>query len=995
MTRIFLFPGHGSHRVGMGEELFGRHPDLVRQADDVLGYSIERLCLEGPSERLADNRFTQPAMYVVNALAYLDEAARPDVAAGHSLGEYVALFAAGVFDFRTGLEIVNERARIMAESDSGSLVAVLGMPVDRITELLDRHGHGGVEFSAFNSPHQVGLAGPKDELKAAARLLGKEAQAVFWVSLTTAPHSKYMAPAAAGFADFLSGYEFAVPEIPVLSNVTAAPHEPETIKRLLVDQLVSTVRWTDTVHYLSALPEPEFHEVGPGGVLTGLLKAIQEAESAQPVHSGPAGAVSRPSDEKDDPIAIVGVSGRFAGAPSLDEFWELLAEGRDAIREIPPERWDHEPHYEPDAFVPGKTHSRWAGLLADVDRFDALFFGISPREAETMDPQQRLFLEVTYEALQDAGHSRQSLGRDVGVYAAATASDYAVLSAQASVGGVDAYPNNNNSQLALRVSHFLDLHGPAMTMDAACAGSLVAVHQACEALRHGTVDTAIAGAANLILHPWRLIQYTSNGTLSGRGACRSFGEGADGIVLGEGVGAVVLKRLGKAEADGDHVHAVIRGSWTNSDGRTAGFAVGNPDRQAELVLRVLEDTGVSAKTIGYVEAHAAGTPVGDPIEIRGLTKAFGAHGAESGTALVGSVKSNIGHLEPAAGMAGLIKTLLQLRHRMIVPSLHAERTNPEIDFDKTPFQVSTSLTPWEPKKDEDGHELPRRAGVNGFGAGGVNAHLLLEEYPDADTRGETADDPELIVLSARSPRALARYASRLRTALERGNHRLADVAHTLRVGRDEFPVRAAATVATLEELGELLRQLATPGANLSPELVLGTARQGDPLGTRGVPARRPTSSGGLLEIGRMWCQGAEIPWASLFADTTGRRVPLPPYAFESERYWLPRPADPASAESGGGRGPDDAKWLRDKVRSLVAELLKARPDQVVDDLSFAEHGFDSIWLARLVTRLNREFDLELAVTAALENPTVDDLTRHLLGLVGSAAPHAVSAAGRS
>ncbi|MFG1653284.1 beta-ketoacyl synthase N-terminal-like domain-containing protein [Micromonospora sp. NPDC049275] len=973
MTKIFLFPGHGSHRVGMGGDLFARHPDLVRQADEVLGYSIEQLCLEGPSERLSDNRFTQPAMYVVDALTHLEEVDRqggPDVVAGHSLGECVALFAAGVFDFRTGLQIVKERARLMADSNSGALITVAGLPVQRIAELLRRSGHDGVEFSAFNSPEQVGLAGPKEELRAVARLLGEEAPAVFWVSLTTAPHSTHMAAAAAEFAELLSGYEFAEPVIPVLSNVTAAPHRPGEIPAMLARQLASPVRWTDTVRYLRSLPAPEFHEVGPGGVLTGLLKANPAA--------APAPGPKTVADRSDEPIAIVGVSGRFGGAPSLNDLWDLLVQGRSAIREIPPDRWDHEPLYHAGDFEPGKTHSRWAGLMDGVDRFDALFFGIAPREAETMDPQQRHFLEVTYEALQDAGHTRESLGHNVGVYVAATACDYAVLSAQASMAGVDAYANNNISQLALRVSHFFDLHGPNMTVDAACAGSLVALHLACEALRHGTVDAAIAGAANLILHPWRLVQYTSMGTLSATGACRPFGDGADGIALGEGVAAVVLKRLSQARADGDHVHAVIRGSWTNSDGRSVGFAVPESDRHSELFLRTLDIAGVSARSIGYVEAHGAGTPVGDPVEIRGLTKAYGAHGVEPGSVMVGSVKSNLGHLEPAAGMAGLIKVLLQLRHRTIVPSLHADRANPKIDFDSTPFRVPTSPTPWLPKTDEDGRELPRRAGVNAFGAGGVNAHVVLEEYPAEAPRDEPVDDPELIILSARSRQALANSAARLRAALAGGGLRLRDVAHTLRAGREAFGVRAAVAVQTIEELDEVLAELASPRAEPRPELVVGNARNGAAGGVGGVPGQRPTNVAGLLELGRKWCRGADVPWEKLFADAPGRRIPLPSYPFESERYWLPQPTVAAFVPSSTTETPDESKWLRDRLRAIIAEMLKARPDQVIDDVPFSEHGFDSVWLARLVTRLNREFDLTLAVTAVLEYPTVETLAQHLL-----------------
>lgn len=396
---------------------------------------------------------------------------------------------------------------------------------------------------------------------------------------------------------------------------------------------------------------------------------------------------------------------------------------------------------------PDRTYSSSGGLLDGIDEFDALFFHLAPSEARTMDPQQRLFLQAAHHALEDAGHTAASIGRDVGVYVASMGPDYAVLSANAALEGNSRYPNSDLYQLANRVSHFMDFTGPSIAVDTACSGSGVAIQLACDAIRSGTVSAALAGGVNLILHPARRIQYAQLGMISPTGRCRPFGDGADGMVTSEGVGVVLLRPLRDALADGDHVYGVVKAASANSDGRTNGFTVPNPRAQADLIARTLRRAGADPSTIGYVEAHGTGTPLGDPIEIRGLGSAFAAVPSSSEIP-VGSIKGNIGHTEAAAAVAGLTKVLLQLRHRTLVPSLHSERLNPDIDFAATPFRVQQHNAPWPAPPDG----ARRRAGLSSFGAGGVNVHLVIEEAPDPAPETPGPRDPN----SSCSPRGTTR-----------------------------------------------------------------------------------------------------------------------------------------------------------------------------------------------------------------------------------------------
>ncbi|HET9485210.1 MAG TPA: beta-ketoacyl synthase N-terminal-like domain-containing protein, partial [Xanthomonadales bacterium] len=409
-------------------------------------------------------------------------------------------------------------------------------------------------------------------------------------------------------------------------------------------------------------------------------------------------------------IAIVGMAGRYPKARNLAEFWQNLRDGRDCIEDLPAERLAQRLRYGPAAKYRG-------GFIDDVDRFDSLFFNIPPKDAERLDPQERLFAEVAWEALEDAGYYPELLDRDgasnVGVFVGAVWACYQTVGVDEKRLGGTAAPSSFLWSIANRVSYAMNFSGPSLTVDTACSSSLTALYLACEAIQSGECSAAIVGGVNLDLHQNKWDINWSGGALSKDGVCRTFGQGANGYVAGEGVGAVYVKPLERALADGDHVYGVIKGVVVNHGGRTSGFIVPNPKAQTNVIRAALERAQVDAASIGYVEAHGTGTELGDPLEIAALGNAFaGAVPAQS--CAVGSLKTNIGHLEAAAGVASLTKVLLQMQHRELVPSLHSAVLNEHIDFASSPFRVQQQLEPWQPKA-IDGTELPLRAGISSFG----------------------------------------------------------------------------------------------------------------------------------------------------------------------------------------------------------------------------------------------------------------------------------------
>ena len=460
----------------------------------------------------------------------------------------------------------------------------------------------------------------------------------------------------------------------------------------------------------------------------------------------------------DEPVAIIGIGCRLPGGGNGPRsFWTLLENRQDAISEVPGDRWDVDDFFDDDPATPGKSATRWGGFLDQVDEFDPQFFGISPREAAQMDPQQRLLAEVTWEAVDDAGlRGEQLAGSSTGVFIGISTSDYAHLALN-DLTKIDAFTGTGNalSIAANRLSYLFDLRGPSMALDTACSSSLVAVYQACRSLAQGDCSVAIAGGVNVILSPALAINFSKAGAMAPDGRCKAFDSRADGYVRGEGAGVVVLKPLRRALADGDRIYATIRGGAVNQDGRTNGLMAPNPQSQEAVLRAAYAHAGVNPAAVGYVEAHGTGTLLGDPIEAQALASVMGAGRDPSEPLVIGSVKSNIGHLEAAAGIAGLIKAALVLHHRHIPASLHYEQANPHIPFHDLPVRVADSAMPW-PDRD-----VPAIAGVSAFGFGGTNAHLVLEEAPRVHySDAPSGHSPHLLAVSARSDASLLSLAGR-------------------------------------------------------------------------------------------------------------------------------------------------------------------------------------------------------------------------------------------
>ncbi|MFD0727084.1 beta-ketoacyl synthase N-terminal-like domain-containing protein [Lysobacter brunescens] len=584
-------------------------------------------------------------------------------------------------------------------------------------------------------------------------------------------------------------------------------------------------------------------------------------------------------------VAIIGVSGRYPQSPDLDRFWENLSSGRSCIGEVPADRWHWQDHYDAEKGKSGKIYTRWGGFIGDVDKFDPLFFRIAPREAKKIDPQERLFLEASYHAIEDSGHTPQSLspGGKVGVFVGVMNSRYTVQPLYYSI--------------ANRVSFLFDFSGPSFAVDSACSSSLTAIHLALDSLYGGLCDAAIAGGVSLILDPQHMIELSALGMLSEGAECRSFGENADGFVDAEGVGAIVLKPLAHALRDGDHIHAVIKASALNAGGRTHGYTVPNPVAQADVVSTALARAGIDSTDVSYLEAHGTGTALGDPIEVAGLTRAFRERGRADAAArgphcAIGSLKSNIGHCESAAGIAGLTKVLLQLRHGQLVPTLHAERVNDEIDFEATPFRLQRELGAWR-RPIEAGREIPRIAGISSFGAGGANAHLIVQEAPMRDV-SRTVAGPWLVPLSARTADQLQEKIRQLAAFLRRQGNDIdpAALAYTLQVGREAMDERIVLQVDAIDDLRRQLEALAD-GRSIHPQPQQGSVRRHREFlaacrADAGFAARRDDwlARRDLASIAEHWAKGVDIDWSRLYGDVRPVRMPLPTYPFARERHWI-------------------------------------------------------------------------------------------------------------
>lgn len=617
-------------------------------------------------------------------------------------------------------------------------------------------------------------------------------------------------------------------------------------------------------------------------------------------------------------IAVIGIGLRLPFAQTEAELLEALRSGLDAVRPLPANRKaDADRYFRATGVDPAGVRYGEAAYLEEIDRFDYAFFRLSPKEAGLLDPNQRLFLETAWSAVEDAGlGGRRLAGSRTGVYVGyGSDSDYKRMIDRVEPDSASmAMPGNVRPIIASRLSYLLDLRGPSLLVDTTCSSSLVAVHMACQALRNGECDVAIAGGVQLHLLPVREFEV---GIESSTARTRTFDDAADGTGTGEGAAAVVLKPLRRALADRDPIYAVVKASALNQDGGgSVGITAPNADAQADVLAEAWRLAGIRPETIGYIEAHGTGTKLGDPIELEGIRRAFGRFTDRKQFCAVGSVKSNLGHLDNAAGIAGLLKAILSLKHKQLFPTLHVDRPNRRIPFVDSPVYVNTSLRDWE------AGEGPRRCGVSSFGISGTNCHAVLEEAPApaastaipapqtgsgalselgaSPASGEASGRPELLPLSARSAGALLELVRRYADELEnRPGLRLAEVCYTAAVGRGHYPYRLAFPAG---DRGELIRALRRAAA--SDPAQLRPAEEADEAASRAAneAIRRFAAEGfrgadRLRELGRLYEEGADPAWELLYRGRELGRVPLPTYPFERKRCWLRLPGEEAEAGS--------------------------------------------------------------------------------------------------
>lgn len=629
----------------------------------------------------------------------------------------------------------------------------------------------------------------------------------------------------------------------------------------------------------------------------------RESESVSLMKSGTAMRIEpEPVTHIEQPgytdIAVIGIGMRYPEADDMDEFWENLIAGKDCITEIPKERWDIQAYYDPNLNQPGKSISKWGGFIRDYDKFDPLFFNLSPADAQLLDPHHRIFLQEAWHALEDAGYPATRLNAmKCGVYAG-------VMNSRDYPGSIF----NDSSMLAARIAYFLNLKGPAVSINTACSSSLVAVDLACKALQNNEVDLMLAGGVALYMSQESYLGMSKSGMLSGTGRCRTFDDQADGFVPGEGAGVLVLKRLDKALADQDHIYGVIKGTGINQDGKTNGITAPSAQAQTALEKEVYLKSGINPETISYVECHGTGTKLGDPIEVEALIDSFRTFTDKKSFCRIGSVKSNIGHTSAASGVAGIIKVLLSLKNNQLPPSLHFNKLNEHIQLDESPFIVNHTLTPWT----REGTGL-RRAAVSSFGFSGTNAHLVLEEAP-VRTASDCRKTLPLyaITLSAKSPESLTGQIQKLYSWLNhnKGKFWIGDLAYTLNTRRTVFDYRFAVLASGEEDLTELIGGYLS-GRKPVPELIFTKMADSIPkhLSKQTIQYifqrihQLETDSSEYRELlqalAEFYGAGAELNWEELYGAHDYQVIPVITYAFKKDRYWYEQPAVPEKPNNSG------------------------------------------------------------------------------------------------
>lgn len=628
------------------------------------------------------------------------------------------------------------------------------------------------------------------------------------------------------------------------------------------------------------------------------------------------------------PIAIIGMAGQFPQSDNLEQFWQNIANGNNCITEVSASRWDIDSIYQEGAAVPGKTNSKWFGAMDGYDLFDPLFFNISPTEAENMDPQQRLFLQACWHGIENAGYSGGSLaGTMCGVFVGCATGDYDLLSREQQI-SAQGFTGGATSILAARISYFLDLQGPCLSIDTACSSSLVAIASACDSLNLHRCDMALAGGVYVLAAPDMYIKTAQAGMLSTDGKCYTFDSRANGFVAGEGCGVVVLKRLADAQRDQDIIQGVIRAWGVNHDGKTNGITAPNPQSQARLEQNVYDTFHIDPNQIQLMEAHGTGTKLGDPIEIEGLKSAFAKYTTRAGYCALGSVKSNIGHCLTAAGVAGVLKVLMSIKHRQLPPSINFEKLNEHISLTDSPFYVNQRLLPWDVEAG-----VPRQAAISSFGFSGTNAHLVIGEYQAgdftvADVDGVGGNTHIMVPLSARNEERLRDKVQDLLTFItDRGDTPdLRAMAYTLQVGRDAMEARVLFLVQSVAQLTTQLtawlaagKSIAGVYSGLSRENKEGLKifNQDDEM--KNIIIDKWIQTENFSKLSEFWAKGLNFDWHKLYAANKPKRMCLPVYRFAKERYWI----DVMSAPAVSTTAPDANNYVHPLLHNVKQDLLGA------------------------------------------------------------------------
>lgn len=708
-------------------------------------------------------------------------------------------------------------------------------------------------------------------------------------------------------------------------------------------------------------------------------------------------------------VAIIGMSGRFPGANSTSDFFHNLCQGKEFISFFSEEELSKSGISQDNLHLPNYIKAK--AIIEDIDLFDADFFSFTPRDAETLDPQQRLFLECAWEALEDAGYCSEDQAGKIGVYAGSGANNYYILHLlqndkfKSMLDSIQLGFNNIPDTLCTRVSYKFNLTGPSYTIQTSCSTSLVAVIVACQALLGHQCDLALAGGVSLSLPIKSGYLYKQGMAFSPDGHCRPFDSKAEGTVGGMGIGTVVLKRLEDALADKDSIYAVIKGFAINNDGSnkiayTAPSIIG----QKNVISEAQCMAEIHPETISYVEAHGTGTQLGDPIELTALTEAFRKKTNKKQFCGIGSLKSNVGHLDAAAGVAGLIKTALSLHNRLLPPTLHFKKQNPQIDFDNSPFYVNTQLVPWD-------SEYPRRAGVSSFGVGGTNAHVILEEAPVIRRQIKTAEW-HLFILSAKTLEALEIAYNNLFNYLIKNSHlNLLDVAFTLAIGRKSFEYRRFIIVKNKNNLvlnkeiftsnciNERLPNLKVISKKVNHLLSL---HMQDLLNenydlinqyiTKEVKSyytnlnffdKEKELSGKLnfLHIlGELWLKGIDVDWQHIYAHQELSRISLPTYPFQRKKHWI-EPDIPESSliKSFNNNVQDNTVLTANTIEQALVKIWQSYFGITKIDLAddFFALGGDSLLAVDLVHKINQHFKSNLSPNILLMAPNIKDLAKHL------------------